>query len=46
MAVSLPNGALVSIASGYAQAINVTTLSNADPAVATAAAHGRSADIA
>lgn len=40
MAVSLPNGSIVAIASGYGSAITVTALSNADPAVATAAAHG------
>ena len=37
MAISLPNGALVAIASGYAAAVNITALSNASPAVATAA---------
>lgn len=42
MAVSLPNGALVAIASGYGSNITVSALSNADPAVATAAAHGLS----
>lgn len=41
MAVNLPDGAVVSIASGYNAASNMTALSNADPAVATlAAAHG------
>lgn len=42
MAVSLPNGALVAIASGYGTPITVSALTNADPAVATAAAHGLS----
>ena len=37
MAISLPNGALVAIAAGYAAAVNITALSNASPAVATAA---------
>jgi len=36
MAISLPNGALVAIASGYAAAVNITALSNASAAVATA----------
>lgn len=36
MSVSLPNGAIVSIASGYASPVTVTALSNASPAVATA----------
>lgn len=41
MAVNLPDGAVVSIASGYNAASNMTALSNADPAVATLeAAHG------
>ena len=41
MAVNLPDGAVVSIASGYNTASNMTAVSNADPAVATlAAAHG------
>lgn len=42
MAVSLPNGALVHIASGTGSAITVTALTNANPAVATATAHGLS----
>ncbi|WP_052172314.1 phage tail protein, partial [Xanthomonas maliensis] len=37
MAVSLPNGALIFIASGYAAASNITAASNASPSVATAA---------
>uniref|UniRef100_UPI003F7F5BBA phage tail protein n=1 Tax=Xanthomonas sp. 0924 TaxID=2835534 RepID=UPI003F7F5BBA len=36
MAVSLPNGALIFIASGYAAASNITAASNASPSVATA----------
>lgn len=40
MAVSLPNGSIVAIASGYGSPITVTALSNATEAVATAAAHG------
>jgi hypothetical protein len=37
MSVSLPNGSVVSIASGYAAAIAVSAVSNALPAVATTA---------
>lgn len=40
MAVKLPNGSLVAIASGYGSPITVTGISNADPGVVTAAAHG------
>lgn len=40
MSVSLPNGALISIASGYGSALSVTSLTNANPAVATSTAHG------
>ena len=41
LAVSLPNGALVAIASGYAAVKTMTAVSNANPGVATlAAAHG------
>lgn len=36
MSVSLPNGAIVEIASGLASAVTITALSNATPAVATA----------
>ena len=36
MSISLPNGALVSIASGYVASANITALSNAVPAEATA----------
>lgn len=40
MSISLPNGALVAIASGYGSALSVTALTNANPAVATSVAHG------
>jgi len=40
LSVSLPNGAVVSIASAYAAPITVTAVSNANPAVATAEGHG------
>jgi hypothetical protein len=40
MSVSLPNGALISIASGYGSALTVSALTNANPAVATSTAHG------
>lgn len=41
MSVSLPNGALIAIASGYGAAKNMTAVSNADPGVATLeASHG------
>jgi hypothetical protein len=40
MAVSLPNGALISIANGYGTAVTISGLSNASTAVATATAHG------
>lgn len=40
MAVSLPNGAVVSIASAYAASITVTAISNASTAVASAEGHG------
>ncbi|MFW3166244.1 phage tail protein [Pseudomonas syringae pv. syringae] len=40
MGFRLPNGATLQIASAYGVAIPVTALSNANPAVATAAAHG------
>jgi hypothetical protein len=36
MSVSVPNGALVAIASGYSAAVPVTAVSNATPAVASA----------
>lgn len=40
MAVSVPNGAIIALASGYGSALTVTTLTNANPAVATSTAHG------
>jgi hypothetical protein len=40
MSVSLPNGALIAIANGYGAALPITLLTNANPAVATSAAHG------
>lgn len=40
MSVSLPNGAIVAIASGYGSPITTTAVSNANPGVATATAHG------
>jgi hypothetical protein len=40
MAVKLPNGGTFAIASSYGSVINVTALSNANPAAATAAGHG------
>ena len=40
MAISLPNGSTVAGASGYGSAINVTAITNAATAVATATAHG------
>lgn len=40
MSVSLPNGSLVAIASGYGAVKTITAISNANPGVATAAAHG------
>lgn len=40
MSVSLPNGAVVSIASAYGSAITITAITNANPAVVTATAHG------
>lgn len=39
MSVSLPNGAVISIASTMAVAVSITAISNASPAVATAAGH-------
>lgn len=36
MAISLPNGALVAIASGYGAATNITAITNANPGVASA----------
>ncbi len=40
MGVKLPNGVTLALATAYGSSINVTALSNANPAVATAAAHG------
>lgn len=40
MAVSLPNGSLVAIASGYGSVLTVSAITNANPAVATSTAHG------
>lgn len=40
MAVSLPNGSIVAIASGYGPDVTISAISNANPGVATAAAHG------
>jgi hypothetical protein len=40
MAVSLPNGSIVSVASGYGAVVPITALTNASPSVATATAHG------
>lgn len=40
MAVKIPNGAVLSVASAYDSPITVTAISNADPGVATATAHG------
>lgn len=37
MAIKLPNGAIIAIASGYAASANITALSNASEALATAA---------
>lgn len=42
MAVSLPNGSLVAIASGYASSATISAITNANPAVATSTAHGLS----
>ena len=42
MGFRLPNGATLQIAAAYGAAIPVTALSNANPAVATAVAHGLS----
>jgi hypothetical protein len=40
MAVSLPNGSIVAVASGYGAVVPITVLTNASPSVATATAHG------
>ena len=34
--ISIPNGSVVAIASGYAAPVSITAISNASPAVATA----------
>lgn len=39
MSVSIPNGAIIGMASGYGIAVNITAISNASPAVATTAAN-------
>jgi hypothetical protein len=40
MAVSLPNGVIIALATAYGVAKNITALTNGNPAVATSAAHG------
>ncbi|KWU16244.1 phage tail protein [Achromobacter xylosoxidans] len=40
MAVSLPNGVTLSLATGYANSKTITAINNANPAVASSAAHG------
>ena len=40
MAVSLPNGSLVAIASGYGSPATITAITNADPGVVSSTAHG------
>lgn len=40
MAVALPNGSVILVGSTYGSPITITALSNANPAVATATAHG------
>ena len=40
MSISLPNGAIVAIASGYGSALTVTAATNASPCVMTSTAHG------
>lgn len=40
MAVSLPNGATVAVASAYGSDVTISAITNANPAVATATAHG------
>ena len=40
MSVSLPNGSTVSIASGYGSSKTVTAISNANPGIVSATAHG------
>lgn len=40
MAVTLPNGVILSLATGYANAKTITAITNANPGVASSAAHG------
>jgi tail tube protein len=40
MAVSLPNGSIVAIASGYGSPKTISAITNADPGVASSTAHG------
>ena len=40
MAVSLPNGVIIALATAYGQPTNVTSISNANPGVASSPAHG------
>lgn len=40
MSVSLPNGSLVALASGYGSAKTITAITNANPGVASSTAHG------
>lgn len=40
MSVSLPNGSLVALASGYGSPKTITAITNANPGVATSTAHG------
>jgi hypothetical protein len=40
MAITLANGTTISIASGYGADVTISAVTNADPGVATAAAHG------
>lgn len=40
MAYTLPNGSTIDLASSYSAVVNITAISNANPAVATAAGHG------
>lgn len=42
MAVKLPNGSTVAIASGYGSPLTVTAITNANPGVASSTAHGLS----
>jgi hypothetical protein len=40
MSSSFPNGSVFAIGSAYGTAVNITAISNANPGIATAAAHG------